>query len=97
MRAIKSNFRCHFSASYLLFFFHSAVRYTATNLAIVFDFIKVSRELYPVKPDYRLYLEMFLEIYIRYKISRKMVALFVALSIMINAYPKRIHRESPEK
>ncbi|KAJ6142224.1 hypothetical protein N7497_011323 [Penicillium chrysogenum] len=91
-RAIKSSLRCLFSATHLLHFFNSAVKHTAHNPGEVFDFIKVARDADPVKADHHVYLQKFLKLCVHFKISYNMVAAFVASSIMMNAYPKRMHR-----
>lgn len=92
-REIKSSLRCLFSASHLLHFFNSAVKHTAHNPGAVFDFIKVSRDANPLREDHHIYLQKFLKLCVQFKISYNMVAAFVASSIMMNAYPKRMHRE----
>lgn len=92
-REIKSSLRCLFSASHLLHFFNSAVKHMAHNPAEAFDFIKISRDADPVKADHYVYLQKFLKLCVQFKISYNMVAAFVASSIMMNAYPKKMHRE----
>jgi hypothetical protein len=93
-RAIKSSLRCLFSATHLLHFSNSAVKHTAHNPGDEFNFIKVARDADPVKPDHHVYLQKFLKLCVHFKISYNMVAAFVASSIMMSAYPKRMHRES---
>ncbi|KAJ6133123.1 hypothetical protein N7471_008338 [Penicillium samsonianum] len=63
----------------------------AHNPAEAFDFIKVSRDADPVKADHYVYLQKFLKLCVQFKISYNMVAAFVASSIMMNAYPKKMH------
>ncbi|CAG8904352.1 unnamed protein product [Penicillium egyptiacum] len=95
LRAIKSSLRCLFSATHLLHFFNSAVKHTAHNLGEVFDFIKVARDADLVKADHHIYLQKFLKLYVHFKIPYNMVTAFVASSIIMNAYPKRMHLFDP--
>jgi hypothetical protein len=92
MRAVRSLSRCLFSALHLCAFFEAAVQHTVDAPSEKFDFIAVSRAANPVVKE-PTYLQLFLELASRAKISHDVISGFVASSILMDAFPSRMHRE----
>jgi hypothetical protein len=92
MRAVRSLSRTLFSALHLCAFFDAAVQHTVDAPSEKFDFIAVSRTVNPVVKE-PTYLRLFLELASKAKISYDVIAGFVASSILMDAFPSRMHRE----
>lgn len=92
MLRLRQDSRSLFSASHLSAFFGYAVQHTARTISHNFDFIAWSRVGNEVKEDYLSHLTTFLEIAVARKTPYETVASFIASSILMDAYPPRMHR-----
>lgn len=93
MRLIRQSCRCFFSASHFAAFFSLAVRHTARTLQQEFNFVQASREEYPIQRNYNHYLQMFLENASHLKLSYDVIVSHIASSMVMDAFPPRMHRE----
>ncbi|KAA8645059.1 patatin-like phospholipase family protein [Aspergillus tanneri] len=80
------------SALHFASLFVKAVEQTAQSTSQDFNFITVSRIRNEVGSDYLEHLQTFLELARRHKTPYDSVASFIASSIIMDAYPPRMHR-----
>lgn len=83
-----------FSAAHLEAFFGLAVQHTARTITEPFDFIKASRIGNEINDDYPDHLLTFLKLSEQFKLPYDTVTSFIASSILMDAYPPGMHRES---
>ena len=95
MRALRAQYRALFSATHLSSFFHHALASIARDGAQVFDFVKMSRCWNPVGLDYSQHLSHFLNLGLSSFISHPSLATYLASSMVMDAYPPKMHRFNP--
>ncbi|KAL2810503.1 hypothetical protein BDW59DRAFT_168126 [Aspergillus cavernicola] len=83
------------SAFHLASLFATAVEWTARSTCHPFNFITASRIHNEVGSDYLEHLGTFLQLARHHKTEYNSVALLIASSIIMDAYPPRMHREFP--
>jgi hypothetical protein len=92
-QSIKQMGRCLFSTVHLNGFFHHAVVHTVSTKHSQFSFLLASRKDNPVPTDYKSHIKTFLGLAISHKLSYESIASFIASSILMNAFPPRMHCE----
>ena len=90
-RGARIETRLMFSAVHLRTFYTLAVR-TLHHGDNTFDFLESSRSSNKIGPDYRQHLQEFLKLGFDLYMSRNDLSEFVASSILMDAYPSRMHR-----
>ena len=91
MRRIRQNLDCLFSATHLNYFFHMTVTHTAATLIQSFNFVLASRRGNEVQSDFEHHLTRFLEIGLKHKTDQDVLMIFVASSILLDAYSSKMH------
>ena len=95
IRALRAQYRALFSATHLSSFFHHALASIARDGARIFDFVKTSRCWNPVGQDYSQHLSEFLTLGLSNFISHPSLATYLASSMLMDAYPPKMHRFNP--
>jgi len=90
-RAVRLEERVLFSAKHIQCFLHRAVQHTALSVTEPFDFIAKSRLGNELRQDYETHVCVFLNLARRYFLSMATVNRFLASSIIMDAYPPRMH------
>ncbi|QSS66922.1 hypothetical protein I7I51_03134 [Histoplasma capsulatum] len=91
----RRQYHCLFSSVHLDAFFRQAMQHTAMSISEQFDFIAASRVDNILHDDYTGHLQTFLGLCDRFKIPRGTVSSFMASSILMDAYPPRMHYFPP--
>lgn len=91
MRNARSRNRCLYSAVHLDKFFQMAISHTASSILRPFDFITASRLGNEVDVDHASHLTTFLRLGKHHQIADDTVAAFVASSMLLDAYPPKMH------
>ena len=86
--------RMLFSAVHFSAFVKQAVRHVATSFTTPFNFMETTRLSNPLKPDYRAHLSACFTLARHYHVSYETLASFIASSILLDAYPPRMHSKS---
>ena len=94
IRHIKQSAGCLFSALHLNCFFTDAVKHTAWTVTEPFDFLVSSRRTNPVATDHS-HLREFLRLSRQQRFSYRFYTPILASSLLLDAYPPDMHRESP--
>lgn len=81
-----------FSATHFAAFFRQAVHHIARSFTHPFDFIKRSRMNNEVGLDYQGHLSRFLRLGYEHHLSPGALTFIIASSILMDAYPPRMHR-----
>jgi hypothetical protein len=68
------------------------VHHTSETIVNHFDFIKVTRTGYKIQENYTNHLRIFLELAKKFKTPYKIISSFLASSILVDAFPPRMHR-----
>ena len=85
--------RLYFTAIYFETFFHRAIEQIAVSVTNSFNFVKQSRFANEVQDSYQNYLVTFTKLAKDYFLLYQSLVSFIASSILLNAYPPRIHSE----
>ena len=91
MRHARQNLGCLYSAEHTARFFRMAVAHTAASTSLPFDFILASRRGNGVEPDFAQHLSRFMGSGENRHIPRDALMTFIASSIMLDAYPPKMH------
>ena len=91
MRHARQNLGCLYSAEHTTRFFHMAVAHTAASISRPFDFLSASRRGNDVEPDFVHHLSRFMRSGVDHQAPRDALMTFVASSIMLDAYPPKMH------
>lgn len=83
-----------FSADHLAVFFQYAVQHTASTILRPFDFVRESRRGNEVGEDYREHVANFLSLCKKFRLPYDSIASYIASTILMDAYPPGMHRES---
>jgi len=95
MRNLRLRYRCLYSAVHLNKFFHMAVSQTAASVLRPFNFVTASRLGNEVGPDHADHLLSFYRLGMDHGLSYDTMGRFVASTILLDAYPPKMHREYP--
>ena len=90
-RAMRVEERLLFCAEHLQGFLHLAIHHTAASVTEPFNFIVRSRSGNEVRQDFETHLCVFLTLAKRYALSFSTSTVFIASSIVMDAYPYRMH------
>lgn len=90
-RAVRLEERVLFSAKHIQCFLHRAIQHTALSVIEPFNFIAHSRLGNELRQDYETHICVFLNLARRYFLSMATVHRFLASSIVMDAYPPRMH------
>jgi hypothetical protein len=82
-----------FSFTHFAAFFDSAVKHTAKNKT-PFNFITMSRLGLQLMTNDMKHIASFLKIFLKFNTPYDKIASFLASSILVDAYPHRMHRKS---
>lgn len=82
-----------FSMTHVAAFFHMALRSFAESPLSTFNFIKSSREVHPVTPNFRIHLEAFLSLCWKQNIQGDMLWELIASAFILDGFPPDIHCE----
>ncbi|KAL9127044.1 MAG: hypothetical protein Q9217_004008 [Psora testacea] len=93
MRNIRLRCRRLYSAVHLNKFFQMAVSQTASSILRPFDFVLASRLGNEVGPDHVDHLTSFLRLGTDCGLSNDTIASFIASTILLDAYPPKMHRK----
>ncbi len=91
MRQARQDLGCLYSAEHITRFFRMAVAHTAVSMSRPFDFILASRRGNDVEPDFVHHLSRFMRSGEDRQVPRDALMTFVASSIMLDAYPPKMH------
>lgn len=91
MRQARQDLGCLYSAEHITRFFRIAVDHTAASMSRPFDFILASRRGNNVEPDVVHHLSRFMRSGRDYQVPRDALMTFVASSILLDAYPPKMH------
>ena len=91
MRQGRQILGCLYSAEHTTRFFRMAVAHTAASMSRPFDFILASRKGNDVEPDFVPHLSRFMRSGEDHQVSRDALMTFIASSIMLDAYPPKMH------
>lgn len=91
MRQARQDLGCLYSAEHITRFFRMAVAHTAVSMSRLFDFILASRRGNDVEPDFVHHLSRFMRSGEDRQVPRDVLMTFVASSIMLDAYPPKMH------
>ena len=95
MRLIQQNLGCLYSTVHMSHFFHMAVAHTAASLSRPFDFVLSSRRGNEVQPDFEHHLSRFLRLGVKHETPQNSLMTFVASSVILDAYPPKMHGKMP--
>ncbi len=95
MRNLRLRYRYLYSAVHLNKFFHMAVSQTAASILRPFNFVTASRLGNEVSLDHADHLLSFYRLRMDHGLSYDTIGRFVASTILLDAYPPKIHREYP--
>ncbi len=90
-REMRLEERVLFSAKHIQCFLRQAIQHTASSITEPFDFIAHSRLGNELRHDYETHVCVFLNLARRYFLSMTTVNRFLASSIVMDAYPPRMH------
>ncbi len=93
MRNVRLRCRRLYSAVHLNKFFQMAVSQTAASILRPFNFVTASRLGNEVGPDHADHLTSFLRLGMDRGLSDDTMASFIASTILLDAYPPKMHRE----
>jgi len=93
MRNLRLRSRCLYSAVHLNKFFQMAVSQTAASVLRPFNFVTASRLGNEVGPDHADHLTSFFRLGVDHGLSNDIMGRFIASTILLDAYPPRMHRE----
>ncbi len=93
MRNVRLRSRCLYSAVHLNKFFQMAVSQTAASVLRPFNFVTASRLGNEVGPDHADHLTSFFRLGVDHGLSNDIMGRFIASTILLDAYPPRMHRE----
>ena len=93
MRNVRLRSRCLYSAVHLNKFFQMAVSQTAASVLRPFNFVTASRLGNEVGPDHADHLKSFFRLGVDHGLSNDIMGRFIASTILLDAYPPRMHRE----
>ena len=93
-RNIRLQKRLLFSAVHIHRLFRQASQHTSRSVREPFDFLVGSRVDNPLTNDFQLHLSTFLDLSCKYYLSQESTASFVASSILVDAFPPRMHSKS---
>lgn len=91
MRIIRRSLACLYSATHMSEFFRIAVAHTAASINQPFDFISTTRRGNEILPDFVGHVSRFLKLGEIHKVPRQALMKFIASTIMLDAYPPRMH------
>lgn len=94
VRQRRRHYRCLYSAVHLGSFFQLAVSHTTASIRQPFSYIRASRQGNEIGPGYTDHIFSFLELGARLKVNFDTIAAFIASTILLDAYPPKMHRES---
>lgn len=93
LRTDRIEHRLLFSATHFEAFFRYAVQHVATSIDVPFDFIANTRVCNRIEDDYRDHIAAFMSLSYEYFGSYESLTSFIASSILMDAYPPRMHGE----
>ena len=91
MHLLWQGLRCLYSAVHICHFFHMAVVHIAVSLTQLFNFIIVSQQGNKVEHNFIYHLSRFLHVRESQQTSHNALMTFVALNILLDAYPSKMH------
>jgi len=94
IRQVRQINRYFYSAIHLAEFFRMAVTHTATSFLRPFDFVLASRQNNEVGSDHADHLTTFLRLGTQAELSWDVITNYIASSILLNAYPPRMHSQT---
>ena len=93
MRHLRETLSYLYSANHLAHFFYQALRHFSITIKQPFDFIAASRSTQLNMVDHDVHLRDFLSLDSVPNIHGRAVAMYISLSILLDAYPPRMHRK----
>jgi hypothetical protein len=94
VRQLRRQKCCLFSANHLQAFYPSVIQHAAGSVSLPINFIMASRIGNEVRSDYADHLLTFLKLCVQLKLPYDDVSSFIASSILMDAYPPRMHSKS---
>ncbi len=94
MRQVRQSNECLYFVIHLNKFFQMAVSHTVASILQSFNFVITSRENNEVESDHIDHVISFLRLETRYKLSYDALTNFIASSILLNAYPSKMHSKT---
>ena len=95
MRLARQRLGCLYTAIHISEFFQTAVAHTAASCSRPFNFIVASRRDHKVPPDFSDHLSRFLRLGESHQTPQDALMTFIALSILLDAYPPKMHGKPP--
>jgi len=95
LRTGRIEHRLLFSATHFEAFFRYAVQHVATSIDVPFDFIASTRVYNRIEDDYRDHIAAFVSLSNERFGSYESLTSFIASSILMDAYPPRMHGKYP--
>jgi hypothetical protein len=93
-RDIKAFYSASFSATHQAALFQNALTHVARTINDPFDIIHSTRKGIEIQPDYSGHLEHFFSLTAKLKLPYDTIASHVASTILVDAYPPRMHCKS---
>ena len=94
IRYLRQSLRCLYSAVHLNYFFQMAVQHTANTCVLPFNFLRVSRLQTGLPADFEGHFSVFVRSCALHGIPQVVIASLIASSILLDAYPPRMHRKA---
>ena len=94
MRRVRAQRRTLFSAVHFTRFFQLALQHTIRSIVDPLDLVLASRENMTTLDEHEDHLTRFFKLGVREKVSYHLLTSYVASSVLMDAYPPRMHRRS---